>query len=252
MNSPLKKVQDYPFVKNDFLFYFKTLFRDRGFKAFYQFMNRPLRRSHSRALIKQFSPEGIGIEVGVGARTIVPSGRTVLSDAYSEHGVDGSIAKVFFRGDEIPYPPGTFQFLLSEHVLEHITNPIKTLKEWIRVIQPGGHLFLFLPHKERTNDQFRKTTPLEHLIEDFSKDIPYNDPSHFDEWKRNVIEKGLMPPHYSHMEKKELLDSASIHHHAWTDQEICKLLKHLELRIVHSEPQVFDRRDSFVVIAQKI
>jgi ADP-heptose:LPS heptosyltransferase/predicted SAM-dependent methyltransferase len=38
--------------------------------------------------------------------------------------------------------------VFSSHLLEHIKDTRKTLKEWWRVIKPGGHLVLYLPHKE--------------------------------------------------------------------------------------------------------
>jgi len=248
--KPLK-LSDYPFENIDFIHYFKNLYHDRGLKAFYQFLNRPHRRPYSRSLIKRFSPSGIGLELGCGARTISPTNRTVLSDAYSEHGVHGSIAKIFFKGDTIPYPDNTFQFLISEHVLEHIANPIKTLNEWIRVLSPGGKIFLFLPHGDRTNDQHREKTTLDHLIQDFQNDVPFNDPTHFDEWKKNVIDKNLMPGHYQHLDKDELLNTASIHHHVWSEKEISQLLEYLDLKVIHVDEKVYDRRDSFVVIAEK-
>jgi SAM-dependent methyltransferase len=244
-------LNDYPFQSSDFLFYFKTLWKDRGPKAIYQFLNRPHRRSFSRSLIKRFAPKDIGLEIGVGARTIAPTERTVLSDAYSEHGVHDSIAQVFFKGDKIPYSDGTFSFVMSEHVLEHIANPISALNEWIRVLRPGGKIILFLPHKERTNDSLREITSLEHLIQDEASKVPYNDDGHFQDWWENVVEKGLMPPHYQHMPKKELLDTCSIHHHVWTDKEIIKLFEYLKLKIVFSNSDVHDRRDSFVVIGEK-
>jgi len=36
--------------------------------------------------------------------------------------------------------------VFSSHFLEHVENPLKVLKEWWRVIKPGGHLILYLPH----------------------------------------------------------------------------------------------------------
>lgn len=248
----LLNVADYTFPKVEFIHYFKNLYKDRGAKAFYQLFNRPLRRSYSRSQIDKFSPTGIGLEIGCGARTISPTSRTILSDAYSEHGVHNSIAKVFFSGDQIPYSDSTFSFVLSEHVLEHITNPIKSLQEWIRVLQPEGHLFLFLPHKERTNDKFRESTTLSHLLEDFANDIPYNDSGHFKEWYMNVVDKGLMPEHYKHFSESELIDKGCIHHHAWTEKEIVELLEYLQLEIVCVDERVHDRRDTFLVIAKKV
>jgi SAM-dependent methyltransferase len=245
-------LETYPFEPNDFLFYFRSLYHDRGIKAFYQLFNRTRRRPYSRGLIARFAPTGIGLEIGVGARTICPTTRTVLSDGYSEHGVANSIAKVFFMGDEIPYKDETFSFVLSEHVLEHIANPIKMLKEWIRVLKKNGHVFLFLPHKERTFDRFRKITTLEHLISDYENDISFDDQGHLKEWWQDIVEKGLMPDHYKHIGKQDVTGTGSIHHHVWTEKEIAELLEYVELKVVLIDPKVHDRRDTFVVVGRKI
>lgn len=39
-------------------------------------------------------------------------------------------------------------FVFSSHLLEHIQDYRTALKEWWRIIRPGGHLCLYLPHKD--------------------------------------------------------------------------------------------------------
>ena len=39
-------------------------------------------------------------------------------------------------------------FVFSSHLLEHIDDYAAALKEWWRVIKPGGYLVLYLPHKD--------------------------------------------------------------------------------------------------------
>lgn len=39
-------------------------------------------------------------------------------------------------------------FVYSSHTLEHIKDHEKALKEWWRILKPGGHLCLYLPHKD--------------------------------------------------------------------------------------------------------
>jgi len=40
----------------------------------------------------------------------------------------------------------SLDFIFSSHVLEHLSDWQKTLKEWHRVLKLGGFLFLYLPH----------------------------------------------------------------------------------------------------------
>ncbi|OYV92745.1 MAG: hypothetical protein B7Z60_10190 [Ferrovum sp. 37-45-19] len=46
------------------------------------------------------------------------------------------------------FASASMDFVFSSHVLEHIENTEKTLKEWWRLIKPGGYLVLYLPHKD--------------------------------------------------------------------------------------------------------
>ena len=39
-------------------------------------------------------------------------------------------------------------FVYSSHTLEHIKEHLKALREWWRILKPGGHLCLYLPHKK--------------------------------------------------------------------------------------------------------
>jgi ADP-heptose:LPS heptosyltransferase/predicted SAM-dependent methyltransferase len=41
----------------------------------------------------------------------------------------------------------SMDFVFSAHTLEHIENYKGALKEWWRLVKPGGHLVLYLPHK---------------------------------------------------------------------------------------------------------
>lgn len=42
----------------------------------------------------------------------------------------------------------SMDFVFSSHLLEHIEDYRAALREWWRVIKPGGHLCLYLPHKD--------------------------------------------------------------------------------------------------------
>lgn len=247
----MKTLDNYPFIENDRLHRLKSYFREFGIKAVYKQFRRKINRNWSRNIIRTFAPEGPGLETGVGARTIAPVDRTVLSDAFDSHGAcNHSIAGVFFKAHEIPYADGSFSFILSEHVLEHIANPIKTLRHWMTKLQQDGVIILFLPHKQRTFDHMRPSTSLAHLIEDYEKDVPDNDLTHIDEFGELVISKGLCTQ-YENIQKDKLAETGNIHHHVWVTGDIVELLEYLGLEVLFVEDKVPDRVDSFVVVAKK-
>lgn len=47
--------------------------------------------------------------------------------------------------DEIPASSDTYDFICASHVLEHLNNPIKALKEWERILRPDGYIIAFMP-----------------------------------------------------------------------------------------------------------
>lgn len=76
---------------------------------------------------------------------------------------------------------GLYDLLLSSHCIEHIANPIAAIREWNRVLKPGGHMVLVAPDKRYTYDRLRPVTSLEHLREDFQKRVGEDDRTHFKE-----------------------------------------------------------------------
>lgn len=76
---------------------------------------------------------------------------------------------------------GQYQFLLSSNCLEHVANPLKALKEWRRVIQPGGCMLLVLPKQSANFDHRRPVTQFEHLLDDEAKATTEHDMTHLQE-----------------------------------------------------------------------
>jgi len=50
--------------------------------------------------------------------------------------------------ENMPFAEGSFRIVIMKHVLEHTSNPRGALKEAYRVLQPGGALFIAVPHAE--------------------------------------------------------------------------------------------------------
>jgi SAM-dependent methyltransferase len=75
----------------------------------------------------------------------------------------------------------TYDFVLSSHNLEHIANPIKALREWMRVVIPSGAIIAILPEYRFTFDHHRRPTPLAHMIEDFDRGTDERDLTHLGE-----------------------------------------------------------------------
>jgi SAM-dependent methyltransferase len=67
-----------------------------------------------------------------------------------------------------PFKPGSFDGLFAGEILEHLPRPEEALREWNRLLKPGGTLILTTPNRERrTNRLNRENWPYspDHLRE---------------------------------------------------------------------------------------
>ena len=136
-----------------------------------------------------------GVEIGASAQN--PFKLNALNIDYTddyttpfkqaEKLTSGTYAKVDIvaPGDQLPLADNSVDYVISSHVIEHFYDPIKTIKEWLRVVRPGGYVYFIVPHKERTFDKDRPRTPLAELIdrhEHPDPPIPDNHVAHYSVW----------------------------------------------------------------------
>lgn len=127
---------------------------------------------------------------------------------------------ILASGDNIPVPDESEDFIVSAHVIEHFPDPIKTLKEWYRIIRPGGYIFMIVPHKERT----------------FDKELPH------------TILQELIDRHEGRIEAKPNIND---HYSVWITEDMVELIKYLGWNII--EVQDIDDKvgNGFTVVVQK-
>jgi SAM-dependent methyltransferase len=119
-----------------------------------------------------------------------------------------------------------YDFILSSHALEHISNPVKALLNWQDLLKEEGVLLLILPDSRHTFDRRRAVTPFEHFIEDYAKGTDESDLSHVDE----VIEHhdySLDPQADSGSFQRRCLQNYQnrcMHHHVFDRDNAARLL----------------------------
>ena len=128
----------------------------------------------------------------------------------------------------------TYEFVLSSHVIEHTANPIKALKEWIRIVKTGGHLILLIPHKDGTFDHNRPITTLDHLVQDYQNDVTEKDLTHLDEILK-LHDFSLDPESGTLLEfterSKNNDENRCLHHHVFNSHLVIELFDYLQLSI---------------------
>lgn len=84
------------------------------------------------------------------------------------------------------FAAGEFDFVICNHVIEHVANPIKLVRELFRITRPGGTVVLSAPDKDYTYDRARPLTPYDHLWTDYRRNVTTNDDEHYMDFFRGV------------------------------------------------------------------
>jgi SAM-dependent methyltransferase len=125
---------------------------------------------------------------------------------------------------------GSQNFVIANHFLEHCQDPILALSNMLRVLRPGGILYLAVPDKRETFDKERPLTPLAHLWRDHEAGPTGSRQQHFEEFAYFVHK--FQGPGEAQAQAQHLLDmNYSIHFHVWTEIQILELLLSMRERL---------------------
>lgn len=135
----------------------------------------------------------------------------------------------------------SLDFLVANHLLEHLPDPLKALDNWFRVLRPMGILYLAVPDMQRTFDVDRPPTSLDHVIAD-SSDSRERDPRidfvHFLEWVTYVhhrfghkpIPKAELYKEAEKLQRHCAESHGSIHFHTFQQETMLQVLSLTEKR----------------------
>ncbi len=114
-------------------------------------------------------------------------------------------------------------YVISSHTIEHLTNPIKAIKEWWRILKKWWIMYHSIPYYKKTFDNKRLITSIQHLIEDYKNNVNLSDITHNkefvanydikkdssfitkDEWYKNYLINPIIYTHF-HVFNKTLVE----------------------------------------------
>lgn len=115
-------------------------------------------------------------------------------------------------------PAGSLDFVIASHVIEHCEDPIGTLKNWTRILRPGGVIFLVVPDRRRTFDRGRPPTSVDHLLDDHRHGPERSRLGHYREWAR-LHERYASGDELDEKARQLMAQGYRPHFHVWTATE---------------------------------
>lgn len=124
----------------------------------------PLSASGALAALADISSEVHVLDCGIGSGSLSIALHRLMPERGNWHGIDASsemlnTADTVLRHagmavklnqanvQAIPYPDASFDMVMAAHVLEHLPHPCRALEEMVRVLKPGGNLFVCMTRR---------------------------------------------------------------------------------------------------------
>lgn len=83
-------------------------------------------------------------------------------------------------GDDLPFEEDEADFVFASHVLEHFPDPVRALKEWIRVAK--HKVVVVVPHRDRTFDSDRELTSVDEFVRRHESGFSSAEDQHWSVW----------------------------------------------------------------------
>lgn len=212
---------------------------------------RRLARRETRELLAARFLKGDGVEVGAlhNPLPLPPWTRVRYVDHPAEFtekhyaDIDGTTVRQPDIISELETMEGiadaSLDFVIANHVLEHVENVFQALTSVARVLRRGGIAFLAVPDKRFTFDRDRPLTSLWHIVKDYTDGPDWSRGEHYRECLANIhhLSGELLEKTATEWER----DCVNIHFHVWDERAMRQMFERVQatpsigLRIVHSQ-----------------
>ena len=143
-------------------------------------------------------------------------------------------------------------FVIANHLLEHLEDPIRGLREFFRILKPDGIVYMALPDQRQTFDRDRQLTTVDHLLTEYREaSAAANRWDHYRDWALNV-------DHKDEAHGRRLMDEGySIHFHVWRPDTFLDFLvaarreAGLDFELLAFAPPETPDDDEFVLVLAK-
>ena len=205
----------------------------------------------SRASIAASFLVGSGIEIGAFTQPtdLPPDRQVVYFDRYSaadlrqyyDQDCHRPLMEPTYVGDAETLdelPDSSFNFLIANHVIEHLQDPIQFLKKVASKLTVGGRAMIAAPDKRYSFDKQRPLTSVKHIFKDHEGGPAQSKNDHLWEWAAMV--QGLQGQAATDWIQAFDPDDMRIHYHVWDADSFIEFISaavityRLPLKLIHS------------------
>lgn len=134
----------------------------------------------------------------------------------------------------------SYDVLLSSHNLEHIANPLRAMKEWARVVKPGGHIILVLPEKSCCFDHRREYTPFETIYDKYHRRVGEDNLDSLPEILRlHDLTQDPAAGNFEQFTRRSLdnFQNRCLHHHVFNRELVVAMAHFVGMTLIHHQTQ---------------
>lgn len=122
-------------------------------------------------------------------------------------------------------------FIIANHVFEHLKNPLKSLQSRYFILKNNWIVFLTVSDKRKTFDKHREITSLDHIVDDYNNPSDKKDFDHFLQFAPISLEEKFKKNNftYDEIEKeagKLLKINYSIHYHVFLENIVRDIIEY--------------------------
>lgn len=120
-----------------------------------------------------------------------------------------------------------YDFIVTSHVIEHLANPIKAIKNWSdSLLLENGYILSIIPDYRYCFDRKRPLTTIDHIKLDYENNVGEDDTTHIEEQKN--LHDWSYGGHKNFYELCKINHKTRVvHHHTFTPETVDLLFKEM-------------------------
>ena len=111
--------------------------------------------------------------------------------------------------------PNSLDFVIANHVIEHVASPIAMIEDVTAILKEGGHFVISAPDKRFTFDRKRPLTTFSHLESEYLQGIDHVDDKHYLDFLKYVAKHVFEEPDRDIKGDIAFARSRREHAHVW-------------------------------------